>query len=203
MVRSSFIVHLSSFGHVEPSVWVRRNCPTNVNSASASFVPVKSKRGHTLCPKTFHFLDQVKLVIPLVRHCTLRSAVPFRHTLLQCILCCFAVLSQLICALIDCSTMRSCRLLLVCMHPLLLDLLTETQFRCRGLLSGSVYQLDSCLSYDRRSLLGCSRISRIRILFIRSPIKLKLGFETVCSSPTASTLTSNGNENVSGSFSSR
>lgn len=143
MVRSFFKVHLSSFVHVEPSVWVQRDCPTNANLASTSFVPVKSKRGHTLCPKTFHFLDQVKLVIPLVRSCTLRSTVAFRHTLLQCILCCFAVSSQLMCALIDCSTMRSCRLLLVCVHPLLFDLLTET--RCRGLLSGSVYQLDSCL----------------------------------------------------------
>ena len=47
VVNSVFTVQFSSSARVEPSIWVRRNCRATTNSASISFVPVKSKRGLT------------------------------------------------------------------------------------------------------------------------------------------------------------
>ena len=124
VAKSVSTVQLSSSAHVEPSNLVWRNCRATKNTASTDFVPVKSKRGPTF---------SVPKKVSLSGSCEASDSISFALSKASChlsihyvntsiiqSLCRFAVLSWSIRTPRDCSTIQSCRRLLVSVCLLLL-----------------------------------------------------------------------------------
>ncbi len=144
---------------MEPSIWVQRNCRATTNSASTSFVLVKSKSGLTFCVQK-RFTLWIKWS-QWLHQCTVAlSKVPCHISthwvytaVIQSLLFCRVILVNLH------SATKSCRLLLVCVWLLalwftclhwlctLIPLCTELSFSAEApnTLCGSVYRLDSCV----------------------------------------------------------